>query len=235
MGIIDLLKKAFMEGYATSSITIGTVLICIGCTMLIAVYIYFIYKIVNRNSFYNKGFNISLVIIAVITAAIILTIQSNIVVSLGMVGALSIVRFRTAIKDPMDLAFLFWSISAGIICGAAAIKASAAISNPSSTISPNSSCTAAVGAAVVTGTVSAAVVSGAVSAAVIVSAAAVVSAAVVVSAAAVVSGAAVVSVLPDMPQPVTAAAVSPAAIMTAAYFFIKDLFFMVQSSCFFSL
>lgn len=118
MEFIDLLKKAFMEGYATSSITIGTVLICIGCTMLIAVYIYFIYKIMNRNSFHNKGFNISLIIIAVITASIILTIQSNIVVSLGMVGALSIVRFRTAIKDPMDLAFLFWSISAGIICGA---------------------------------------------------------------------------------------------------------------------
>lgn len=118
MGLIDLLKKAFMEGYATSSITIATVLMCIGCTMAIAIYIYLIYKIVNRNSFYNKGFNISLVIIAVITAAIILTIQSNIVVSLGMVGALSIVRFRTAIKDPMDLAFLFWSISAGIICGA---------------------------------------------------------------------------------------------------------------------
>ena len=118
MGLMDLLKKAFMEGYATSSITLGTVLVCIGCTVAIAIYIYFIYKIVNRNSFYNKGFNISLVIIAVITAAIILTIQSNIVVSLGMVGALSIVRFRTAIIDPMDLAFLFWSISAGIICGA---------------------------------------------------------------------------------------------------------------------
>ncbi len=118
MGFIDLLKKAFMEGYATSSITLQTVLMCIGCTVLIAIYIYFIYKIINRNAFYNKGFNISLVIIAVITAAIILTIQSNIVVSLGMVGALSIVRFRTAIKDPMDLAFLFWSISAGIICGA---------------------------------------------------------------------------------------------------------------------
>ena len=118
MGFIDLLKKAFMEGYATSSITLQTVLMCIGCAVLIAIYIYFIYKIINRNAFYNKGFNISLVIIAVITAAIILTIQSNIVVSLGMVGALSIVRFRTAIKDPMDLAFLFWSISAGIICGA---------------------------------------------------------------------------------------------------------------------
>ena len=59
-----------------------------------------------------------MIALAVITAAIILTIQSNIVISLGMVGALSIVRFRTAIKDPMDLVFLFWSISIGIICGA---------------------------------------------------------------------------------------------------------------------
>ena len=72
MGLIDLLKKAFMEGYATSSITIGSVLMCIGCTVAIAVYIFAIYKIVNRNSFYNKGFNISLVIIAVITASSVL-------------------------------------------------------------------------------------------------------------------------------------------------------------------
>nr|MCR4903643.1 DUF4956 domain-containing protein [Butyrivibrio sp.] len=72
----------------------------------------------TKKSFYNKSFSLSLLIIALITSAIILTIQSNIVVSLGMVGALSIVRFRTAIKDPMDLAFLFWAISAGIICGA---------------------------------------------------------------------------------------------------------------------
>ena len=121
MGLIDLLKKAFMEGYATSSITIGTVLMCIGCTVAIAIYIYIIYKIINRNSFYNKGFNISLVIIAVITAAIILTIQSNIVVSLGMVGALSIVRFRTAIKEPLDIAFLFWAIADGIVLAAGMI------------------------------------------------------------------------------------------------------------------
>jgi hypothetical protein len=87
-------------------------------TVLIAAYIFMIYRILNRNAFYNRNFNLSLVAMAVITAAIILTIQSNIVISLGMVGALSIVRFRTAIKDPMDLVFLFWAISAGIICGA---------------------------------------------------------------------------------------------------------------------
>ena len=65
-----------------------------------------------------KNFNISLVGVALITATIIITIQSSIVVSLGMVGALSIVRFRTAVKDPLDLMFLFWSICTGIVCGA---------------------------------------------------------------------------------------------------------------------
>lgn len=72
----------------------------------------------TRKTFYSKNFNTSLAVVAVVTAAIILTVQSNIVISLGMVGALSIVRFRTAIKEPMDLAFMFWSISVGIICGA---------------------------------------------------------------------------------------------------------------------
>ena len=81
-------------------------------------YIFIVYRIVTKKTFYSKNFNISLAGVAVITASIILTVQSSIVISLGMVGALSIVRFRTAIKDPMDLMFLFWSISTGIICGA---------------------------------------------------------------------------------------------------------------------
>ena len=80
-------------------------------------YIFFIYRVVTRKTFYSKTFNISLAAIAIITAGIILAMQSNLVISLGMVGALSIVRFRTAIKDPMDLIFLFWAISIGIICG----------------------------------------------------------------------------------------------------------------------
>lgn len=118
MGLTDIIKKAFLEGYATSDIGVLTVFICIISTMLISAYIFLVYKQVNKNAFYNRGFNLSLVAISIVTAAVILTIQSNVVVSLGMVGALSIVRFRTAVKDPMDLVFLFWSISVGIICGA---------------------------------------------------------------------------------------------------------------------
>lgn len=118
MNLIDIFKKSFLEGYASTNLTVKSIIICMLVTIVISAYIFAVYRLVNRNTFYNKNFNMSLPAIAIITAAIILTIQSNIVISLGMVGALSIVRFRTAIKDPMDLVYLFWSISVGIICGA---------------------------------------------------------------------------------------------------------------------
>ena len=86
-------------------------------SVVLGLFIYFFYKYITRNVYYSKSFNMSLVALCIITTAIILTIQSSIVMSLGMVGALSIVRFRTAVKNPLDLVFLFWSISVGIICG----------------------------------------------------------------------------------------------------------------------
>ena len=118
MGLRELLEKALLEGYATSEINIRTMFVCIGLTSAVALYIFLVYRLMNRNTFYNRNFNISLVELAVITSAIILTIQSNIVVSLGMVGALSIVRFRTAVKDPMDTAYMFWALTMGILLGA---------------------------------------------------------------------------------------------------------------------
>lgn len=118
MSFMNIFKSSFLEGFASANITVKSIIACMLVTILISAYIFAVYRLVNRKSFYNKNFNVSLPAIAIITAAIILTIQSNIVISLGMVGALSIVRFRTAIKDPMDLVFLFWSISIGIICGA---------------------------------------------------------------------------------------------------------------------
>lgn len=115
---MNLIKKVLFEGFSGTTLDIETIGLCMTITVLIAAYIFGVYRVLNRNSFYNRNFNLSLIALAVITAAIILTIQSNIVISLGMVGALSIVRFRTAVKDPMDLVFLLWAISAGIICGA---------------------------------------------------------------------------------------------------------------------
>lgn len=116
--MISTIVNAFLEGYATSNLDLQTMFICIGLTAVIALYICLVYRIVSKNSFMDWSFHLSLFSLAIITAAVILTIQSNIVVSLGMVGALSIVRFRTAIKNPLDLIFLFWSIAVGIICGA---------------------------------------------------------------------------------------------------------------------
>lgn len=116
--MLSILEKAFFEGYAASDLDVATMFVCIGFTAGISLCICRIYKMVNKNNFIDRSFHLSLFALAVVTAAVILTIQSNIVVSLGMVGALSIVRFRTAIKNPMDLVFLFWSISIGIICGA---------------------------------------------------------------------------------------------------------------------
>ena len=118
MSFKDVFKKSFLEGYAGNEITTLTVIVALAIACALALYIFLVYRIMTRKTFYSKNFNISLAGVTVITTAIILTMQSSIVLSLGMVGALSIVRFRTAIKDPMDLMFLFWSISVGIICGA---------------------------------------------------------------------------------------------------------------------
>ena len=118
MSFKDIFKKSFLEGFAGSEITTFTIIIALAVACALALYIFFAYRITVRKTFYSKSFNISLAGITVITAALILTMQSSIVLSLGMVGALSIVRFWTAIKDPMDLMFLFWAISVGIICGA---------------------------------------------------------------------------------------------------------------------
>ena len=122
MSFSDVFKKSFLDGYSTVEMSTTQILIVMAFTTLISVYIFYCYRVMTRRTFYSKNFNISLVALAIITAGIILTIQSSVVVSLGMVGALSIVRFRTAIKDPMDLVFLFWSISVGIICGAGLVE-----------------------------------------------------------------------------------------------------------------
>ncbi len=118
MSIEDILKKAFLEGWEGMEIGLEAAIAVMAITALFALYIFLIYRLMTKKSFYSPSFNVSLAGVSLITAAIVLTIQSSIVVSLGMVGALSIVRYRTAVKDPIDLMFLFWSISVGIICGA---------------------------------------------------------------------------------------------------------------------
>lgn len=117
MSFSDIFKKSFLDGFAATDMNIYTAATAMMITSVLALYIFFVYRVLTKKTFYSNNFNISLAGTALITSGIILTIQSSIVVSLGMVGALSIVRFRTAVKDPMDLMFLFWSIAVGIICG----------------------------------------------------------------------------------------------------------------------
>ncbi len=122
MSFQDIIKKSVLEGFTANDMPSGQIMVILGITFLIGVYIFFIYKLVNKTSLYDRTFHVAMAMISVITAGIIVAMQSSIVISLGMVGALSIVRFRTAIKDTMDLMFLFWSIGEGIICGAGLFK-----------------------------------------------------------------------------------------------------------------
>lgn len=118
MNFSDIFKRSFLDGFVTSDLSLRSIVLAVGITCIFSLYLFFAYRIVTRKTFYDKSLNIAIAVIPVIICGIILTIQSSIVVSLGMVGALSIVRFRTAVKNPMDLVFLFWAIAVGIICGA---------------------------------------------------------------------------------------------------------------------
>ena len=114
----DIFKNSFLESFTAAQIDLPEVAVSFLVAALLGAYLFFLYQHITRKTFYDKYFNMSLPVLAIIVCAVVLTIQFNIVVSLGMVGALSIVRFRTAVKSPMDLVFLFWAIAIGIICGA---------------------------------------------------------------------------------------------------------------------
>lgn len=118
MSFNDIIKNSVLKAFSTPGFSTTNAVISLGICFCVAVYIYFVYRFISRTTFYDKSFNVSMAMISVIVTGIILAMQANLIISLGMVGALSIVRFRTAIKEPLDLLFLFWSISTGIICGA---------------------------------------------------------------------------------------------------------------------
>lgn len=115
---MDVFKKKFLEMGTMQDITLNRVVISLLIAMFCGLLIFFFYKKFFKGVVYSHNFNILLVMMSMVTTLIIITISSNIVLSLGMVGALSIVRFRTAIKDPLDIGFLFWAVAVGITVGA---------------------------------------------------------------------------------------------------------------------
>lgn len=117
MSFSDIFKKNFLENF-TGTVSIQMVIVTLLVALVFSLIVFYVYKFTSKNTIYSKNFNVTMSLISIITAGVVLSMQANIVVSLGMVGALSIVRFRTAVKEPRDLFFLFWSISNGIIIGA---------------------------------------------------------------------------------------------------------------------
>lgn len=113
---MDKITELFATEF--SAISVGHLLLCVGLSFALSLYIVLVYRLVFTGVSFSKRFSLSLVVLSLVTSVVILTISSNVVLSLGMVGALSIVRFRTAVKDVMDTVFMFWAIVNGIICGA---------------------------------------------------------------------------------------------------------------------
>lgn len=102
----------------TATLSLQTIFVTLLTAAVCGAVIYLVYRFFNRSVIYNENFNILVILTTVVTSFVIMTISSNVVLSLGMVGALSIVRFRAAVKDPLDIGFLFWGIAAGITAGA---------------------------------------------------------------------------------------------------------------------
>ena len=112
----DIFRSSFLEN--VSAISVLDMALSILLAFALGLFIFYIYKKTYCGIMYSAGFGVTLIALTLITTLLILAVTSNIILSLGMVGALSIVRFRTAIKEPMDIAFLFWSIAAGIVLAA---------------------------------------------------------------------------------------------------------------------
>lgn len=115
----DIFKSSFLEN--VTSISLLDMMLALILAFGIGIYIFFVYKKTFSGVMYSSSFGVTLVALTMITTLVILAVTSNVVLSLGMVGALSIVRFRTAIKEPLDIAFLFWSIAVGIVLAAGLI------------------------------------------------------------------------------------------------------------------
>ena len=118
----DIVKGKFLEEF--SALSMSDALIAIALSFALSLFIVFIYRATYAGVNYSRNFTGCLMMLSMVTTMVILVISSNMVLSLGMVGALSIVRFRTAVKEPTDTAFLFWAIATGIICGAGYITIS---------------------------------------------------------------------------------------------------------------
>ena len=118
MSTKDVIKSSILESLTGGTyLDVSTIVGILAFSALIGFYVYMVYRLSAKSAFYSKDLNITMAGMPIMIAGIMIAMQSNLLVSFGMVGALSIVRFRTAVKNPLDLLYLFWAVSAGIICG----------------------------------------------------------------------------------------------------------------------
>lgn len=117
MSFLDMIKNSVVAEF-TGTISVDKMLLSLIVSFIIGLFIVYIYKKTYTGVVYSKSFSLCIILLAMVTSMIIRTISSNLALSLGMVGALSIVRFRTAVKEPVDTIFMFWGITAGIMSGA---------------------------------------------------------------------------------------------------------------------
>ncbi len=115
--MINTVINSLLQAFTSSTISKYTIVTILAVSLILAIYEHIVYRLVSHRSFYNKAFNIALTVIPLFISTIIMTLQTNYIVTLGTIGALAIIRFRTAVKDPMDMIYVLWSVHTGIMCG----------------------------------------------------------------------------------------------------------------------
>ena len=117
MNMVTNIVDSIMGDLHHASLTISGIMAVLIVVLVLAIYEYLVYRLVSHRAFYNKSFHIAITVLPFFLASILMCLQSSLVITLGTIGALAIIRFRTSVKDPTDMIYLLWSVFIGIICG----------------------------------------------------------------------------------------------------------------------
>ncbi len=117
MSTLTKIINTIESNYSNSAVPTGVILSVLGMVFVLALYEFLVYRLISKRAFFNRAFNISICGLPFFIATIILCLQSNLVITLGTIGALAIIRYRTAVKDPVDMLYILWAIQTGIVCG----------------------------------------------------------------------------------------------------------------------
>ena len=117
MNTIKQIFSIYAGAFSNEGISTAVIAAVVLATLVLSVYMFLVYRLVSHKSLYNKAFNVCITVLPLFIATVILSLQSNLVITLGTIGALAIIRFRTAVKDPVDMLYILWAVHIGITCG----------------------------------------------------------------------------------------------------------------------